>query len=591
MRWLVPLRAVCLTALVCCALSAPTAPCPATSPDQQVFVTSNSSCAEFYLCSNGVPHLLVCPGDLYFNPATRRCDYRHNVPCDLAAPPAAAVSAPAGQRAHHPAVSSAPVCPDPPGRYPALFPNPDSCSTYYMCAGTTAVLMPCPEGLLFNNDTWTCDFPSNVVCPELYAAAAARSGSLSAAASVSKGTPPPSDKCPSVDGTYPVLLPNPDDCGSFYMCSHGAAYLVICMPGLWFNNNTWTCDYPQNVQCNPSGTSAATGVKALLSVRQQMEVANDCPAVDGTYPTLLPNPANCSTFYMCSHGVPYLYTCPAGLHFNKYTSTCDYPWRARCTETEGTKALKRGAPTAKDPSAALTCPSVDGKYPTFLPNPYDCTSYYMCSHGVAYLYYCPAGLHFNRYINTCDYPYRAQCTEIDDKTSVKTGALSGAGALASAGSASTCPAVDGKYPTFLPNPYDCTTFYMCSHGVPYLFHCPAGLEFNKYSNTCVSPLQSQCTEIEGKKSMKSVAAPNPGNVMAVSEPAGTCPERDGANPVFLPNPQDCSTFYLCSNGVPYLQHCPEGLEFNSRTNTCDFSWHAGCQEINGTAAAQPALSP
>ncbi|KAF0304628.1 hypothetical protein FJT64_002674 [Amphibalanus amphitrite] len=99
--------------------------------------------------------------------------------------------------------------------------RPDNCSTYYMCAGTTAVLMPCPEGLLFNNDTWTCDFPSNVVCPEL----------------------------------------------------HGTAYLVICMPGLWFNNNTWTCDYPQNVQCNPSGTSAATGVKALPSVRQQMEVA------------------------------------------------------------------------------------------------------------------------------------------------------------------------------------------------------------------------------------------------------------------------------------------------------------------------------
>ncbi|XP_075549857.1 uncharacterized protein LOC142583318 [Dermacentor variabilis] len=59
-----------------------------------------------------------------------------------------------------------------------------------------------------------------------------------------------------------------------------------------------------------------------------------CPIVDdkGDNVTLLPNLYDCSTFYMCSQGVPTLTECPHALHFNRKLNVCDFPWRAACVE-------------------------------------------------------------------------------------------------------------------------------------------------------------------------------------------------------------------------------------------------------------------
>ncbi|KAH8023767.1 hypothetical protein HPB51_016662 [Rhipicephalus microplus] len=59
-----------------------------------------------------------------------------------------------------------------------------------------------------------------------------------------------------------------------------------------------------------------------------------CPLVDdkGVNATLLPNVYNCSTFYLCSQGVPELIECPSALQFNRKLNVCDYPWRADCIE-------------------------------------------------------------------------------------------------------------------------------------------------------------------------------------------------------------------------------------------------------------------
>ncbi|KAL1477502.1 hypothetical protein MTO96_035689 [Rhipicephalus appendiculatus] len=57
-----------------------------------------------------------------------------------------------------------------------------------------------------------------------------------------------------------------------------------------------------------------------------------CPIVDdkGVNATLLPNVYDCSTFYICSQGVPELIECPGDLQFNRKLNVCDHPWRAAC---------------------------------------------------------------------------------------------------------------------------------------------------------------------------------------------------------------------------------------------------------------------
>jgi hypothetical protein len=48
---------------------------------------------------------------------------------------------------------------------------------------------------------------------------------------------------------YTVLLPNPEDCGSYYSCSNGVPILMPCPEGLHFNATLSVCDYPQNAEC------------------------------------------------------------------------------------------------------------------------------------------------------------------------------------------------------------------------------------------------------------------------------------------------------------------------------------------------------
>jgi hypothetical protein len=40
--------------------------------------------------------------------------------------------------------------------------------------------------------------------------------------------------------------------------------------------------------------------------------------------------------------------------------------------------------------------------------------------------------------------------------------------------------------------------------------------------------------------------------------------------VLLPCPWDCSKYYSCSDGVPILMPCPDGLVFNAKLDVCDW---------------------
>ncbi|WP_394336026.1 carbohydrate-binding module family 14 protein [Flavobacterium sharifuzzamanii] len=44
----------------------------------------------------------------------------------------------------------------------------------------------------------------------------------------------------------------------------------------------------------------------------------------------------------------------------------------------------------------------------------------------------------------------------------------------------------------------------------------------------------------------------------------------------LPDEEDCTSFYQCSNGVAVKTSCPGGLEFNPDQLVCDFPELAGC---------------
>lgn len=68
------------------------------------------------------------------------------------------------------------------------------------------------------------------------------------------------------------------------------------------------------------------------------------------------HPENPSYFIRCTGGKRYEFFCPAGLHFNTRTQTCDWPSQADCTGVSGSNSIstKTKVPFYKNKEASAT---------------------------------------------------------------------------------------------------------------------------------------------------------------------------------------------------------------------------------------------
>ncbi|MFZ4667469.1 MAG: carbohydrate-binding module family 14 protein [Prochlorotrichaceae cyanobacterium] len=73
-----------------------------------------------------------------------------------------------------------------------------------------------------------------------------------------------------------------------------------------------------------------------LAVSDNNEISALCPASNdpNAWTILLPNPVDCSSYYVCDWGEAILMPCPAGLHFNASLSVCDRIEEAGCTASQ-----------------------------------------------------------------------------------------------------------------------------------------------------------------------------------------------------------------------------------------------------------------
>lgn len=88
-----------------------------------------------------------------------------------------------------------------------------------------------------------------------------------------------------------------------------------------------------------------------------------CPPVDDVHDavTILPNPFNCSTFYICAQGTPLLFVCPGNLQFNYELQVCDYPERANCFELQQYPEPVTTSPPVFQPGAEHLLPEQAAK--------------------------------------------------------------------------------------------------------------------------------------------------------------------------------------------------------------------------------------
>jgi hypothetical protein len=101
--------------------------------------------------------------------------------------------------------------------------------------------------------------------------------------------------------------------------------------------------------------------------------------------------------------------------------------------------------------------------------------------------------------------------------------------------------------------------------------CAPGTAFNPVLFVCDWPSADGCALAGGSTTPNVIVGGGEGTTAA---PVGTCP--DGASTDPYPDPDDCSKFYQCSNGLKYRKNCPAGTAFNPILKVCDWTAVAGC---------------
>lgn len=185
-------------------------------------------CNKFYTCSAGVSYERACPKNLVFNPnpLILRCDYPRHVNCQEKGSSSDNLGFCHGK---------------PNGRYPHTM----NCNQFFNCHDGNGVAMSCPSGMLYNRVRRYCDRPNNVVCVVLGG--------------------PNANTQNFCSGRDDGLYANPSDCSKFFQCHQsGLTTEQSCLPGLLFDSNAKTCNWPQNVKCS-STSDASTAASAADS--------------------------------------------------------------------------------------------------------------------------------------------------------------------------------------------------------------------------------------------------------------------------------------------------------------------------------------
>nr|AAL85616.1 putative mucin-like protein [Aedes aegypti] len=239
----------------------------------------------------------------------------------------------------------------------------------------------------------------------------------------------PVGKCPDIfDSNHLVFLPH-EDCTKFYLCGHNGPVEKQCPSGLHWNSQASVCDWPELAGCSggstvpptvtvtpepvtsttasPAVTTMAPAATTSAPPSSTVAPTNKCPEFfNPDHVTFMPH-ADCSKFYVCTQEGPVEKSCPSGLHWNQQGSICDWPAVAGCVASASIPP--------KDRETVGQCPELyDPENEVFLADASDCSKYYLCTWGgIPVLLNCPAGLHWNKNTNQCDWPAQAGCAQFD----------------------------------------------------------------------------------------------------------------------------------------------------------------------------------
>ncbi|PNF16877.1 putative chitinase 10 [Cryptotermes secundus] len=118
------------------------------------------------------------------------------------------------------------------------YPDPGSCTIFYICVNGTPVKQTCAPGLVWNQAATMCDWTFNTKCANSLSLPHEYPQYLK----IKKGS-----SCNAGD------FSSAQDCTKYLVCIWGTYQEFSCGPGLHWNNAAHLCDWPRNAQCKSGG--------------------------------------------------------------------------------------------------------------------------------------------------------------------------------------------------------------------------------------------------------------------------------------------------------------------------------------------------
>ncbi|XP_048516336.1 serine-rich adhesin for platelets-like [Athalia rosae] len=587
----------------------PTIPteCPAENEGDAVHIAHESDCGLFYQCDWGHKVLKECPSGLHFNPVLQVCDWPENVGCSSnggnsgegTKPPVtsnddAETSTESVQSttskpndSEESTTSAAPGSSDDSENTKPTIPtecpaenegdavhiaHESDCGLFYQCDWGHKVLKECPSGLHFNPVLQVCDWPENVGCS-------------SNGGSSGEGTKPPvtsNDDAETSTESVQSTTSKPND-------SEESTTSAESNPSTTENNenaesttsaesnpptteNNENAESTTSAESNPSTTgntenaeSTTTAAPGLPddSENTKPTVPTECPAENGDDAVHIAHESDCGLFYQCDRGHKVLNKCPSGLHFNPVLQVCDWPENVDCASNGGSNPNEPEKPdevettvstdstTSAKPEEVETTVSTDS---TTSEKPDEVITTVSTDS------------------TTSEKPDEVITTvSTDSTTSEKPDEVE-----TTVSTDSTTSEKPDEVITTVST--DSTTSEKPDEVVTTVSTDSTTSEESDENGTTVSA-GSTASEESGESS--TTTAPNETsdpNEFEWSTPAGITDTNNTVCPLaFIPHECKCNLFYKCDEQGRWIrQSCASGLQFNDRTQVCDWPHNVGC---------------
>jgi len=439
--------------------------CPSNfAKDTNRFYQDPQDCNMFYVCTDDVVKRWSCGGDQRFDPKTRYCVPRKEVPCVQIVPAGGKFMCPFGFE----------------NDTNANYEDVADCSKFYACVGDKVGLnWACQKGERFDPKARFCAPANEVPCNQVVV-------NNSPAAGVVPTTKPDhvvKFTCPSgfeKDANH--FYQDPKNCNRFYVCQKdNQVENWSCQKGERFNPKTRFCVPADEVPCKQSVGCDTTKFTCPIGFEKD---AN----------RFYQDPENCNRFYVCQKDNQVdNWSCQKGERFNPKTRFCAPADEVPCEQSVGCDTTKPAH------AVKFTCPiGFEKETNRFYRDPADCHMFYVCGNDSLKHFFCAGVQRFDPKTRLCVDADKVNC--INGKlpnskafpivktirpTTAKVVPTTTPALLANG---FTCPADWAAQPwSTFPYPGDCYKYCAC-FGVGLDFDimlCPTGTYFDTTQYMCM----------------------------------------------------------------------------------------------------------